>query len=34
LKRRFPMLQIRIYEAATHSRHDLPSSPAAGSLRR
>ena len=28
LKRRFPMLQIRIYEAATHSRHDLPSSPA------
>jgi hypothetical protein len=34
LKRRFPMLQIRIYDAATHSRHDLPSSPAAESLRR
>jgi hypothetical protein len=24
LKRRFPMLQIRIYDAGTHSRHDLP----------
>ena len=24
LKRRFPMLQIRIYYAATQSRHDLP----------
>ena len=24
LKRRFPMLQIRIYDAATQSRHDLP----------
>ena len=24
LKRRFPMLQIRIYDANTHSRHDLP----------
>jgi hypothetical protein len=23
LKRRFPMLQIRIYDAGTHSRHDL-----------
>ena len=24
LKRRFPMLQIRIYDAGTQSRHDLP----------
>jgi hypothetical protein len=24
LKRRFSMLQIRIYDATTHSRHDLP----------
>jgi hypothetical protein len=24
LKRRFPMLQIRIYDAASQSRHDLP----------
>jgi hypothetical protein len=24
LKRRFPMLQIRIYDAAAQSRHDLP----------
>jgi hypothetical protein len=24
LKRRFPMLQIRIYDADTQSRHDLP----------
>jgi hypothetical protein len=24
LKRRFPMLQIRIYDAGTRSRHDLP----------
>jgi hypothetical protein len=24
LKRRFPMLQIRIYDASSHSRHDLP----------
>ena len=24
LKRRFPMLQIRIYAAASQSRHDLP----------
>jgi hypothetical protein len=23
LKRRFPMLQIRIYDAGTQSRHDL-----------
>ena len=34
LRRCFPMLQIRIYDAAAHSRHDLPSSPAAESLRR
>jgi hypothetical protein len=26
LKRRFPMLQIRIYDAGTQSRHDLPGS--------
>jgi hypothetical protein len=24
LKRRFPMLQVRIYDAGTKSRHDLP----------
>ena len=24
LKRRFPMLQIRIYDAGTKSRHELP----------
>ena len=24
LKRRFPMLQIRIYDAASQSRHDFP----------
>jgi hypothetical protein len=24
LKRRFPMLQIRIYDAAAQSRHDFP----------
>jgi hypothetical protein len=24
LKRRFPMLQIRIYDAGTQSRHGLP----------
>ncbi|WP_426437206.1 hypothetical protein [Bradyrhizobium genosp. P] len=24
LKRRFPMLQIRIYDASSHSTHDLP----------
>ena len=24
LKRRFPMLRIRIYDAASQSRHDLP----------
>jgi hypothetical protein len=24
LKRRFPMLQIRIYDAGTQSRHDFP----------
>jgi hypothetical protein len=24
LKRRFPMLQIRIYDAAAHARHELP----------
>jgi hypothetical protein len=24
LKRRFPMLQIRIFDAAAQSRHDLP----------
>jgi hypothetical protein len=24
LKRRFPMLQIRIYDAGTRARHDLP----------
>jgi hypothetical protein len=24
LKRRFPMLQIRIYDAGTQSRHELP----------
>jgi hypothetical protein len=24
LKRRFPMLQIRIYNAAAHARHELP----------
>jgi len=24
LKRRFPMLQIRIYDAGTHARHELP----------
>jgi hypothetical protein len=24
LKRRFPALQIRIYDAASQSRHDLP----------
>jgi hypothetical protein len=24
LKRRFPMLQIRIYDAGTQLRHDLP----------
>jgi hypothetical protein len=24
LKRRFPMLQIRIYDAGAQSRHDLP----------
>ena len=34
LKRRFPMLQIRIYDAAAQSRHDLPSSLLAESLRR
>jgi hypothetical protein len=27
LKRRFPMLQIRIYDAAAQLRHDLPVSP-------
>jgi hypothetical protein len=26
LKRRFPMLQIRIYDAGTQSRHDFPTS--------
>jgi hypothetical protein len=24
LKRRFPMLQIRVYDALTQARHDLP----------
>jgi hypothetical protein len=24
LKRRFPMLQIRIFDAAAQARHDLP----------
>jgi hypothetical protein len=33
LKRRFPMLQIRVY-AAAQSRHDLPSSLLAEGLRR
>jgi hypothetical protein len=32
LKRRFPMLQIRIYDANTHSRRDLPT-PTTGDTR-
>jgi hypothetical protein len=34
LKRRFPKLQIRIYDAAAQSRHDLPRSLPAEGVRR